>query len=115
MTLFGEIRKAALEYWAAQTGRQIRDANGNLLLTDDFVDAYECDWQNGYNGGHVHLFCSLGDWASNLTDLLKDDRYDELDLESEDDAKLLFRHYTRMLLIISEILTDFQDIYIHAA
>lgn len=115
MTQFQEIRETALQYWAEQTGRQIRDLNGNLLLTDDFVGAYECDWQNGYKQGHVHLFCSLGDWACNLTDLLKDNRFDELDLENEHHAKVLFRHYTRILLIISELLTDFQDTYIHAA
>jgi hypothetical protein len=115
MTRFKGIREAALEYWAAETGREIRDQNGALLLTDDFVGAYECDWQNGYRQGHVHLFYSLGDWACNLTDMLKDDRFDELDLENEAHAQVLFRHYTRILLIISELLTDFQDTYIHAA
>lgn len=114
MTEFGPIRKAALIYWAEQTGRQLTDDIGDLLLTDSFVGAYECDWQNGFTGGHVNLFCSLGDWACNLTDLLKDDRFDNLNLDNDEQLIVLFRFYTRIMLIISELLTDFQDIYLHA-
>lgn len=114
MTLFGPIRQAALIYWAEQTGRDIIDDQGNPLLTDSFSGAYECVWQNGYTGGHVNLFCSLGDWACNLTDLLKDDRFDNLDLDNEEQSIVMFRFYTRLMLVVSELLTDFQDMYLHA-
>lgn len=114
MTKFGPIRKAALQYWADQTGRQLTNIYNKPLLTDSFSGAYECDWQNNFSGGHVNLFCSLGDWACNLTDLLKDDRYDNLDLDDDEEAIVLFRFYTRIMLITSELLTDFQDMYIQA-
>lgn len=112
MTEFGPIRQAVLTYWAEQTGRTILDDNGNYLLSDTFEGAYECAWQNSYKGGHVNLFCSLGDWASNLTDLLKDNRFDAFDLDATEQGIVMFRFYTRMMLVISELLTDFQDIYL---
>lgn len=112
MSLFGPIRQAALDYWANQTGRQIMDANGKIQLTDTFNGAYECDWQNKYPTAHVNLFCSLGDWACNLTDLLKDDRFDNFDFNDPEHAQVLFRFYTRLLLVLSELFTDFQDMYI---
>jgi hypothetical protein len=114
MKLFGPIRIKALEYWAKQTGRELYDENGNYLLTDSFDGAYECSWQDKHRGKHVNLFCSLGDWACNLTDLLKDDRFDKLDLDNEEHAVVMFRFYTRAMLVISELLTDFQDIYLHS-
>jgi hypothetical protein len=114
MTKFGSIRKITLNYWAEQTGREVMDDFGKPLLTDSFSGAYECDWQNNYNSGHVNLFCSLGDWACNLTDLLKDNRFDNLDLDNKEESIVLFRFYTRIMLITSELLTDFQDIYANA-
>jgi hypothetical protein len=60
------------------------------------------------------LFCSLGDWASNITDILRESKYDYLDLDDERESKVLFRYYTRFLLVCSEMLTDFQDIYIQS-
>jgi hypothetical protein len=51
----------------------------------------------------------MGDWNSNISDLLDDKRYDGLTFH-EDNAEVLFRYYTRIFLIASEILTDFQDI-----
>jgi hypothetical protein len=113
MTQFDLIRQQALFYWAQQTGRQILDDDGDLLLTDSFTGAYECSWQDRFPANHVNLFCSLGDWACNLTDLLKDDRFDNFDLDDEAQAIVMFRFYTRIMLVISELLTDFQDIYLH--
>lgn len=110
---FGDTRKVALEYWAKQTGRKIYDENNNYLLSDSFDGAYECDWQNNFNGGHVNLFCSLGDWACNLTDILKDNRFDNFSFENEEQSLVLYRFYTRLMLVASELLTDFQDIYLH--
>lgn len=111
---FKNIRNKALKYWTDQTGRNIFDAQGNILLSDSFEGGYECAWQNKFNGGHVNLFCSLGDWACNLTDLLKDNRFDEYDLENEEQAIVMFRFYTRLMLVTSEMLTDFQDMYLHS-
>jgi hypothetical protein len=36
-------------------------------------------------------------------------RYDGLDFTAEQDKDVLFRHYTKILLTVSEIMTDFQD------
>lgn len=108
-----EIRKNALEIWSAVTGRVIFDELGELS-NDNFSGAYECKWQNSFEGSHVNLFCSLGDWACNLTDLLKETKYDKLFFKDPEEAKVVFRYYTRILLIVSEMLTDFQDIYLQA-
>jgi len=113
MKRFHEIRIKALESWASVTKRQIVNEFGELT-TDNYMGAFECKWQNGFEDGHVNLFCSLGDWGCNVTDILKETKYDYLDLDDEEEAKVLFRYYTRFLLVLSEMLTDFQDIYIHA-
>lgn len=110
MVIFHSVRKQALQTWAGFTKRRITDEFGELL-SDDFAGAYECKWQKAHEGRHVNLFCSLGEWGSNITDLLKDSRFDYLDLTSEKDAKVVFRYYTRLMLVVSEMMTDFQDIY----
>jgi hypothetical protein len=51
----------------------------------------------------------MGSWNSNIGDLLADYRFDGLTFHP-DNADVLFRYYTRILLIASEILTDFQDV-----
>jgi len=112
-TRFYEIRREALEVWTFVTGRQISDELGELS-TDNFAGAYECKWQNEFEDSHVNLFCSLGEWACNITDVLKETKYDVLYFENKEEAKVLFRYYTRLLLLISEMLTDFQDIYLHS-
>jgi len=114
MTPFQLIRENCLIHWAQETGRKIKDDDGNMLLTDSFAGAYECEWQNKFPGGHVNLFCSLEEWACNFTDMLKDDRLNYLDLDQEDDRLVVFRYFTRVMLIVSELLKDFQDIYLHA-
>ncbi|HEV7332340.1 MAG TPA: hypothetical protein VGN63_14985 [Flavisolibacter sp.] len=112
MMRFHEIRRRALESWAGVTGRKIADEIGELA-SDNFAGAFECKWQNAYQDKHVNLFCSLGEWGCNITDILRENRYDYLDLTDESEAKILFRYYSRFLLVLSEMLTDFQDIYIH--
>lgn len=112
MKRFYEIRRTALECWAGCTKRQLVDEIGELS-SDNFVGAYECTWQNSFADKHVNLFCSLGEWGCNITDILRETRYDYLDLTNESEAKVVFRYYTRFLLVLSEMLTDFQDIYIH--
>lgn len=105
---FGEVRKAALSSWKASTGRKRKGKSDNIGYT------WECLWQNHfldkYPDEHYSIFCSIGEWNSNITDCLKDSRYDKLSFNDEKSAEILFRYYTRILLIISEALTDFQDI-----
>lgn len=112
MKRFFEVRKEVLEKWAQQTGRKIVD-DFSELTSDNFGGAYECRWQEG-SPAHCNLFCSLGEWACNVTDLLKDDRFDRFFFEDSDEAAVLFRHYTRIMLVVSELLTDFQDIYLQS-
>jgi hypothetical protein len=114
MTLFGPIRESALEYWSNKTRRTVTNAEGTYNLTDSYQGAYECDWQNNSGTGHVNLFCSLGDWGCNLSDMLKDTRYDTFDLDDTEQGQVIYRYFTRIMLIVSELLTDFQDIYIKA-
>lgn len=106
---YGIIRKAALKHWMQETGR-IRNEAGN----DELYGSFECRWQNGFeepNDSEVHysIFCSLGEFNTNMTDLLADARFDEYDFEVQDQADVLFRQYSRINLTASEILTDFQD------
>jgi len=112
MKRFFEVRKVELEKWAQGTGRKVVD-DFSELTSDNFAGAYECNWQQ-CSPGHCNLFCSLGEWACNVTDLLKDTRFDRFYFDEEEEAAVLFRHYTRIMLVISELLTDFQDIYLHA-
>lgn len=104
---FGEVRKAALSSWKASTGRKRKGKSDNINY------AWECIWQNHfsdkYPNEHYSIFCSIGEWNSNISDCLKDSRYDKLSFNDEEDREILFRYYTRLLLIISETLTDFQD------
>src|SRR5687768_9394412 len=104
---YGFIRKAALRYWMQETGR-VRNKAGN----DELYGSFECRWQNGFEEPsdseiHYSIFCSLGEFNTNMTDLLVDDRFDEYDFEVQDQADVLFRQYSRINLTASEILTDF--------
>jgi hypothetical protein len=42
--------------------------------------------------------------------MLKDDSYDFFSLSYEDHRQALFRYYTRFLLVIAEMLNDFEEI-----
>ncbi|GAB2683447.1 hypothetical protein GCM10027037_00330 [Mucilaginibacter koreensis] len=114
MTRFYEIRANALAYWIKQTKRVITD-DISSIPNDDLSETFECSWQRKSDCGHVSIFCSLGDWASNITDILRDESLDKCHVENKEESKQLFRYYTRLLLVISELLTDFQDLYIEAA
>lgn len=115
--LFKDVRKHALDYWITQTGRSI-ETYGHKVKIDTFENGFECNWQSmaqelkNNDQWHISYFCSLGDWASNISDLLLDRRYDSLRLSdpNSEDAKILFRYYTRILLVVSELLVDFKDI-----
>ena len=102
MSNFGEIRKEALDYWLSETKR----------ASDDDVmvfGTYESIWAEKYTSMDMHnsLFCSMGDWNSHITDVLKDTSLDSIEFEDEFKSEVLFRYYTRFLLIISEVLSDF--------
>jgi hypothetical protein len=73
--------------------------------------------------GHVSIFCSVWEWAANLTDILLDGRFDDYSIgqqETDSDQKIsetdslfhenaplvLARHYFRTLIIAAEILED---------
>ncbi len=101
---FEKIRKECLKNWLQSTGRK-------RYINDVITDTYECKWQNDYVslGMHNSFFCSLAEWNSHITDLLYDKNFDNYDYLKKSHRNSLFRHYTRILLITSEILTDFQD------
>jgi hypothetical protein len=105
---FGEIRSRAFQYWEQSTGRNCQAVN------DDITSAYECKWQDRatseMNYNHISIFCSLGEWANNISDVLQNDSYDYYDYLDEEHHKSLFRYYTRLMLIISEMLCDFEEI-----
>ncbi len=106
---FRNIRQLSLDYWLKETGRQRFNRN------EIFSGAFECRWQFRFltepqvSDPHISVFCSMGEWNSNIGDLLGDDHFDGLTFHSSN-ADVLFRYYTKVLLIASEILTDFQDI-----
>lgn len=106
---FEIVRKEALAYWKEYSGRSCRGFNENISET------YECTWQNiaseKFGNNHISIFCSIGEWASNISDILKDESLDNLDMRIHRHRPALFRFYTRFLLITSEMLTDFQDMY----
>lgn len=110
-THFADIRRNALQLWKTRSKRVFK-------VTDNFDRSIECEWQdaaysNGYN--HISIFCSLGSFVSHLTDLLRDYRYDKYEFDQSDNVnETLFRYYSRILLITSEVLTDFQDLFILA-
>jgi len=111
MTTYSNLRKDALKHWKSRSKRVFK-------VTDNFSNSFECSWQNaafdlGYN--HISIFCSIGQFGSHITDLLRDYRFDKYEFDQSDEInELIFRYYSRILLITSEILTDFQDLYIIA-
>ncbi len=108
---FRTIRKNALTKWLSESGRKFK-------TTDNTADAFECSWQdpaanNGFN--HISIFCSIGEFASHLTDLLRDYRYDNYEFDKSNEInEVLYRFYARILIITSEVITDLQDLWILA-
>lgn len=108
--LFGSIRIAAWEQWQSGLNRS-RAADE---LTDDYGDSQLCQWQrdcnDNANGLHCSFYCSLGDWLNNISDELTDPRFDAL---TENDHQILFRYYTRILKLVSEVMEDFTVLHAH--
>jgi hypothetical protein len=106
--MFGSIRQSVVNRWAANTKRV------GCGVEECYADSMECSWQQhavddlGYC--HISLFCSLADWACNMTDVLTDERYDHLDLADTEHAQVFSRFYTRVLLVASELLADLEKI-----
>jgi hypothetical protein len=108
---YGTIRKRTLEYWLKETKR-IR--HEHTPFDDDRNYALDCNWQDNATElkyTHISLFCSLGEWASNITDLLDEEKYDNLNYHTGSDYVVLYRVYTRFFLVISELIEDFIAIY----
>lgn len=112
---FWMVRGAALQLWLNQTGRNVYRLEDGTPVDDYAYGHFECKWQLDAgrimgDGWHVPYFCSLGDWAGNITDLLTDDRYDPLSFGTDEiQDQLLFRYYTRFMLVVSELITDFRE------
>ncbi|MES2735007.1 MAG: hypothetical protein V4672_01730 [Verrucomicrobiota bacterium] len=100
---FKVVREASLETWTRRTGRNARKPS-------DIEGSWECKWQNraiddcGFN--HVSFFCSSAAWACSITDILVLKNYDKIQFKNEKKIKVLFRHYVRLLLVVSEVLDD---------
>lgn len=111
MADYSNIRKSTLNHWKSHSNRVFK-------VTDNFSNSYECNWQSigseyGYN--HISIFCSIAQFGSHVTDLLRDYRFDKYNYDqSEEVNEVIFRYYSRIFLVVSEILTDFQDLYILA-
>ncbi len=103
---FGKVREQAFLIWQATTNRNCEGIN------DDIRGSFECKWQDRATlekYEHISIFCSLGDWANNITDILKDNSCDDCSFFDHEHCLALFRYYTRLLLVTSEILSDFED------
>lgn len=105
---FKSVREYCLEKWLSGMNRK------RIGLKDKFYNSLECQWQRkagDLNYDHVSLFCSLGLFSTNVTDLLTDERFDDLSLDNPDHHQIIFRQYAKMGLVVSEILTDIKDTY----
>lgn len=101
MQIFQTIRETVLENWNTQLSRKRDDGS----YSDDYSESNLCNWQNECLAidKHCSFICSFGDWLDNISDLLRDARFDEM---TNKEPEVLFRYYTRILLIVSEILED---------
>jgi len=106
---FGETRKGALAIWLEGSGRGLSERG-----YDEFAGAFECNWQlraDDLGKPHISFFCSLGAFSGHLTDLLTDERFDRLIYGQDEEVdEVLFRFFSRVLLVGSEILDDFRKI-----
>ena len=120
---FGRAREKSLKAWLNGTSRQLVRINSRQSIffdVDIFHKSFECRWQGRAgkaakkNDWHVPHFCSLGEWASGITDLLLQEHLDDLcfsfgaNLREEDKLlnNMLWRQYTRILLLVEQICGD---------
>ncbi len=104
---FRVIRCATNKLWFTKTMRQ------RYLYNDSISGTIECTWQSNYVSDpkmHSSVYCSIAEWNTHISDILCNPHYDNLSFDNDENRKTLFRHYTRTLLVVSEILSDFQSI-----
>lgn len=108
MIKFKQIREDNRYFWLAATNRK-------RYINDVTMNSLECNWQTQYTTvkKHNNFYCSIAEWNTHITDILSDTQFDKYDFETPRYNKALFRHYTRLLLITSEIITDFQDFIVY--
>lgn len=133
---FQNARLRALHTWLYGTGRVLLNKDGEVLSREYHSSNFECKWQlkneelhvgTPQEDNHISIFCSLNDWASHITDILGDHRFDLIPLIEEPireeeinkdgnkiendvfEYKLLARHYARFFLVVSELIVDFDD------
>lgn len=110
--MFQATRENAVSQWVANTKRQ------GCGSDECYADSIECAWQTraidvlGYC--HISLFCSLADWACNMTDVLTDHRFDAMTFADANHSQVLSRFYTRVLLVASEIFADLENLVVEA-
>jgi len=105
---FQLVREAALQHWLAKSNRS-RPSGGN----DDFSDSMECEWQaraETLSHRHVAFFCGIGEWACHITDVLTDPSNDAIAfVGSEEEQRWLARQYARLMMVLAELLSDFES------
>ena len=109
---FGDLRKAALVAWRDKTGRQEETDDESI-----YNNAYECDWQNllwdENEEYHNSFFCSLGEFASSIDDILSDDRFDEKHVSNgcltQNNQGTIYRFCCRLLLVVEQVIEDFEE------
>ena len=91
---YKEIRLNAKSHWHAVTKRR----RNKTQMNDDINNAFECNWQRDLvpPDKHASIFCSIGEWATSITDFLHDSRFDDYTFSSERQRLALFRHYIDM-------------------
>lgn len=104
MPIFKNIREPLLYAWNERLIRSRKEAE----WSDDYSNSKICQVQDACTeaGFHCSILCSLGDWLDNVSDVLYDTGYDELDIEDPSSSGVLFRIYTRLLLLVSEVIED---------
>lgn len=104
---YKSIRQVNLAKWLSNSNRL---RNG---VHESFNNSIECKWQRKAKEldlGHISVFCGLGRFNANITDILTDERFDDLNYTVDKDKKAIIRQYCKLGLIVSESLTDFQDL-----
>lgn len=123
---FEEVRTDALAEWLRRRPlhRKIDDKNGQIYLSQQHT--FEHRVQHDRQGDkHINILCSMMAYSENITDILTDNRWDQkrfgfddynhhfdencpgILFYPEDDDDVLFRVYTKLWLIASELFEDF--------
>jgi len=109
---FGGIRSEARIKWFMGTGRGAGYKNPYF---NPALGKYELEWKELADevlGGkqHICIFCSISSKTDSISDVLLDNRFDDFDLNNQDDATVLFRYYTRLYQEFYNLLIDLLDL-----